>query len=276
MMLANLNTIFDQSPDHAVAAFNVFGYEDATAVIAAAEELNEPVIIMANRDAVAHMPMHILGRMMVQLADAAKVAVCVHLDHSLCFNSIKQAIDAGFSSVMFDGSQLPMAENIALTRQVVEYAHLLGISVEGEIGSVGYSDPSIKAKTIFTEPDDAVNFAATTDVDCLAISVGTVHRMEQQEANLQFDRLKEIKDSVSVPLVIHGSTGVADSDLTKLSRSGAMKINIGTSLRMTFGRTMRQVMDENPSEYDRIKLFQAPMKAVQEMAKTKMLALQYK
>ncbi len=275
-MLTNLNTIFSQHPDYAVAAFNIFGYEDAAAVVAAAEELKEPVILMANRDAVAHMPLPVLGKIMTHLAQQASVPVCVHLDHSISFDPIKEAIDAGFTSVMFDGSQLSMEENISITRQVVDYAHPLGVTVEGEIGSVGYSDPSIQAKTVFTEPEEALLFAEATKVDCLAVSIGTVHRMEQQAANLQFDRLKEIRDKVSVPLVIHGSTGVADSDLTKLSQSGAMKINIGTSLRMAFGKTLRKTMEENPKEYDRIKLFQQPMKTVCQTAKTKILTLQYK
>ncbi len=275
-MLTNLNTIFSQHPDYAVAAFNIFGFEDAAAVVAAAEELKEPVILMANRDAVTHMPLPVLGKIMTYLAQQASVPVCVHLDHSTSFDTIKEAIDAGFTSVMFDGSQLPMEVNISITRQVVNYAHPLGITVEGEIGSVGYSDPAIQAKTVFTEPEEALFFAESTKVDCLAVSIGTVHRMEQQAANLQFDRLKEIRDKVSVPLVIHGSTGVADSDLTKLSQSGAMKINIGTSLRMAFGKTLRKAMEDNPSAYDRIKLFQEPMKAVCQTAKTKMLTLQYK
>ncbi|MBC8585691.1 class II fructose-bisphosphate aldolase [Youxingia wuxianensis] len=274
-MLVNLTDMFSQHGNYAIAAFNVFGYEDAVSVIRAAEEVNEPVILMVNRDAARHMPLDILGPILTTLAKQAKVPVDVHLDHSVDLESIAKAVDAGFTSVMFDGSQLSFEENVDKTLKTIALARPKNISVEAEIGSVAYSDPSIQAKMIYTEPEEALRFYQATQVDCLAVSVGTVHRMVVQEAKLQFDRLEKLKNTVEVPLVIHGSTGVPDADLTKLSRYGARKINIGTCLRMAFGRTLRKCMEENPEEFDRIKLFQEPMKAVQQAAKQKIQLLKY-
>ena len=272
-MLADLNTLFREKRDHALAGFNVFGYEDAVSVIRAAESLGEGVALMVNRDAAAHMPLRYIGPLLIRLAQDASVSVGVHLDHAVSLIDIKEAIEIGFSSVMFDGSQLGFEENVEFTKRVMEMAAPRGVSVEAEIGSVGYSDPSMKAKNRFTKPEEAKAFYEQTKVDALAVSIGTVHRMVVQEANIQYDRIAEIKKSTSVPLVIHGSTGVCDEDLTKLSRAGIKKINIGTCLRMQFGKTLRRAMEEAPEEFDRIKLFQKPMKAVEEAVKAKMLLL---
>ena len=272
-MLVNLNHLFKQHNNYAIAGFNVYGYEDAVSVIKAAENLKEPVILMVNRDAENHIPLDIIGPMLISLAKKASVAVSVHLDHSICMKSIELAIQVGFSSVMFDGSQLSKEENIGLTRKVIALAHPHDVSVEAEIGSVGYSDPAVKAKWIYTEPEEALEFYQATGVDCLAVAVGTVHRMTAQTANIQFDSLKRIHEMVKVPLVIHGSTGVPDEDLKKLSASGVSKINIGTSLRMAFGKTLRQAMEDQPDEFDRIKLFQLPMQEVQRAAEQKMQAI---
>ena len=171
---------------------------------------------------------------------------------------------------MFDGSQLPFDENVERTRHVVEMAHAMDISVEAEIGAVGYSDPDIRFNARFTEPQEAKRFAQLTGVDALAVAVGTVHRMEMQKAELQFDRLQEIAKQVDIPLVIHGSTGVADEDLAKLVRFGARKINIGTALRMEFGQTLRRQFADDPKEFDRIKLFGPCMEAVKDKAVQKM------
>ena len=272
-MLVNLNHLFEQHDNYAIAGFNVYGYEDAVSVIRAAENLNEPVILMVNRDAEEHIPLDIIGPMLVALAEKASVPVGVHLDHSICMKSIEAAIRAGFSSIMFDGSQLSKEENIGITRRVVALARPRDVSVEAEIGSVAYSDPAVKAKSIYTEPEEALEFYEATRVDCLAVAVGTVHRMTTQTANIQFDRLKRIHKMVKVPLVIHGSTGISDGDLKRLSVSGVGKINIGTSLRMAFGKTLRQTMKDNPDEFDRIKLFQLPMREVQRVAEQKMQAI---
>lgn len=253
-----------------VAAFNVFGYEDAVSVIRAAEELNTPVILMTNKDAVNFISIEIIGTMLVQMARSAAVPVCVHLDHSKSLEDIQSAIAAGYTSVMFDGSQLPVEDNMRITQDVVKLAHASGVSVEAEIGSVGYSDPAMKAKAIYTDPAEAVDFAAKTGVDALAVAVGTVHRMEIQEANIDFTLLENIRSKVDTPLVIHGSSGVKDEDIVRMCETGVAKINFGTSLRMAFGNTLRKTMEERPEEFDRLKLFVPSMEAVAERAKDKM------
>jgi len=267
-MLVTLKEILEQKKT--VAAFNVYGYEDAISVIRAAEELESPVILMTNKDAVNFIPIEIIGAMLVQMARTAAVPVCVHLDHSKSLEDIERAIAAGYTSVMFDGSQLPLEENMKLSRQVAELAHASGVSVEAEIGSVGYSDPAIQAKSIYTDPDEAVEFVRETGVDALAVAVGTVHRMEIQEACLDFELLGKIREKVSLPLVIHGSSGVKDEDIVRLCEAGVNKINFGTSLRMAFGNTLRETMAAQPNQFDRLKLFTASMEAVAERAKDKM------
>ncbi|WP_432663078.1 class II fructose-bisphosphate aldolase [Wukongibacter baidiensis] len=274
-MLVTLKEILNDASnsDYAVAGFNVFGYEDAVMVIEAAEELNIPVILMTNRDAVVHMPIKILGNILTDLAREAKVPVCVHLDHGKSVEEVVSAIKAGFSSVMYDGSQLPLEENIKRTKEIADIGHHFGVSVEGEIGSVGYSDPSIKAKAMYTVPEEAKRFVEETGVDAVAVAVGTLHRMQAQEANIQYDRLAEIEKVVNVPLVIHGSTGVKDEDLSRLAKSKVGKVNIGTALRMAFGNTLRDEVNDKPQEFDRIKFFKKPMIEVKNVAKEKMVIL---
>ena len=271
-MLYNLKDIIRlvDKEDRGIAAFNVFGYEDSQAVIEAAESIGRPVIIMANKDAVNHMGVELIGEIMLHVGAQAKVPVDVHLDHATDMEVIERAIRSGYTSVMFDGSQLPFDENVERTRHVVEMAHAMDISVEAEIGAVGYSDPDIRFNARFTEPQEAKRFAQLTGVDALAVAVGTMHRMEMQKAELQFDRLQEIAKQVDIPLVIHGSTGVADEDLAKLVRFGARKINIGTALRMEFGQTLRRQFADDPKEFDRIKLFGPCMEAVKDKAVQKM------
>lgn len=274
-MLYNLKDILQigNEKGYAIAAFNVYGFEDAVAVVKAAEELKKPVILMANRDAIEHMTAEFIGEIMIKLGEKAKVPVCVHLDHATSIESIKDAIDVGFTSVMFDGSQLPFDENVAITKEVVAMAHPKNISVEAEIGAVGYSDPTIDFTPQYTEPEQAKEFAELTNVDALAVAVGTVHRMVTQNACLQFERLKKIKELVRTPLVIHGSTGVADEDLVKLVKCGVRKVNLGTTLRLAFGNTLKEQFEQNPKEFDRIKLFKKCMVAVKETAKQKIKLL---
>ncbi|TVY08464.1 class II fructose-bisphosphate aldolase [Paenibacillus cremeus] len=270
-MLVTLKEMADQAADkhYAVPAFNIFGYEDILPVVQAAEAMKAPVILAANLVAVKHMPTPFLAPLMVQAAKQASVPVCVHLDHGKNLESCIEAIEHGFSSVMYDGSQLPLEENIRRTKEIADYAHKHGVSIEAEIGSVGYSDPSIQMKHMLSDPEEVEIFVRETGIDAVAISVGTVHRMEEQAASIDFDLLQRIQDRVSIPLVIHGSSGVPDDQLRKLTTYRVAKINIGTALRMAFGASLRAEIESKPKEFDRIALFQAPMQAVFETAKNK-------
>src|SRR5690625_4971102 len=258
---------------YAVPAFNIFGYEDAKAVVGAAEELNAPVILATNKVAIAHMPIHILGTMLTQLAEDAHVPVVVHLDHGNDYDTVAQALKAGYSSVMYDGSQLPLVENIKRTREIVQMAHAFDIPIEAEIGSVGYTDPSMGMKHTLTDSEEAKQFAEETGVDALAVAVGTLHRMEEQTAEIRYDLIAEIEKVVDVPLVLHGSTGVPDADLQKITETHFGKVNIGTALRMAFGHSLRDQMTDDPAVYDRMDLFPGAMAAVKEVAKEKIKLL---
>lgn len=274
-MLVNLNDVLSHSltTEYAVPAFNIFGYEDAKAVINAAEELNTPVILATNKVAISHMPIAILGNMLTALAEEAHVPVVVHLDHGSDHDTVAKAIHAGYSSVMYDGSQLSFEENIRTTKEIVKMAHAFGIPVEAEIGSVGYADPHMEIKKALTDPQEAKEFAERTGVDALAVAVGTLHRMEQQTVNIRYDLIDKIQSLVHVPLVMHGSTGIPDEDLGKISKTNFGKVNIGTAIRMAFGHTMRQEFVADPDVYDRIDLFTKSMEAVKQEAKQKMKLL---
>lgn len=277
-MLVGLKTMVSTAADHdyAIPAFNVFGYEDAISVVRAAEELRAPVILAANIPALAHMPLEYLAPLLIKVAEQASIPVCVHLDHGKSFEYVMDAIKHGFPSVMFDGSQLSFEENVRVTRDIVKSAHDFGVDVEAEIGSVGYSDPTIKMKHEASDPDEVEAFVRETGVDAVAVSVGTLHRMEEQSANIDFELLKRIQTKVDIPLVIHGATGVPDDQLKRLIQYRVGKINIGTALRIEFGRTLRETINAAPSEFDRIKWFAEPMKAVQKAAAGKLQLLKNK
>ena len=264
-MRINLNEMFKRHTGYAIAGFNVFDYNDASAVIAAAEEMNLPVILMVNRGAAEHMPIKYMGPMLAAMADDARVDVCVHLDHAIDIERIREAVESGFSSVMYDGSQLSFEENVKNTCEVIAIAHPKGISVEAEIGSVGYSDMA-SAVERYTEPEEAKAFYEATGVDALAISVGTIHRLADRKIDVQFDRLARIRAAVDVPLVIHGATSVRDEELRRLSEEGVRKINLGTCLRVAFGNGLRREFENRPEEFDRIKLMEKPIIETKEAA----------
>jgi len=250
----------------AVPGFNIFGYEDAKAVIEAAEEIGAPAILMTNKDCIEHIPLESLVGLLRPMAVKAKVPVCIHLDHAKSEELVKEAIEAGYTSVMFDGSALPIDENISRTRSIVEFAKKYNVSVEGEIGSVAYSDRNFEVPTIFTDPEEAYLFAKESGVDLMAVSVGTLHRMQLQQAKIQYERLEAIQKKTKIPLVIHGATGVSDEDLLRMIGYNIAKFNIGTALRIEFGRALRDEVLANQDEYDRLKLFKEPMNAVRRVA----------
>ena len=256
-MRANLNDLLPRAAasDYAVPCFNVFGYEDARAVTNVAEKLGLPVILAANKNFVEYMHVSLIGALLNKIAETASVPVCVHLDHCMDEQIIRQAIDSGFASVMFDGSQLPLAENIAHTRKVVELAHANGISIEGEIGSVSYHTGNSHIRHELTDPEEALIFSRDSGVDAVAVSIGNVHRLEKPGCDIYFDRLEAIAQVVKQPLVLHGVTGVKDDDLRKLALTRIAKCNVGTSLRMTFGESLRRLMQEYPNEFDRLFFF---------------------
>lgn len=268
-MLANMKFIFDKYKEKCILGFNVYGYEDAAAVIRAAEDTDNPVILMTNKIAIKHIPIPVWTGILLPLAQASDTDVAIHLDHAENREILLQAIDYGYSSVMFDGSRLPFEENVRRTCEIVAYARDKNVSVEAEIGAVGYCGDEMVNSGRHTDVKESILFYEKTKVDALAVAVGTCHRMTSQGADLNFDLLNEISRNTDVPLVIHGASGVKDDDLIKLAKSGVRKINIGTSLRLAFGRSLRKTIMEDPEIFDRIEMFQPAMEAVYEEAKKK-------
>lgn len=263
-MLVNLAKILAPAVEsrYSVACFNVFGWEDARAVVDAAAQLGAPVILAVNQDFRRFMPIEIICPMLRSLAERGPTPVCVHLDHTYDIAEVLRAVDLGFTSVMYDGSQLPLEENIAGTRRVVGFAHARGCSVEAEIGSVPYAQGRAHIKSELTEVSDAVRLAGECAIDALAVSVGNVHRLQVPGAAIDFGRLEQIEAAVAVPLVIHGTSGIFDEDIIRLARTRVAKFNIGTVLRQAFGRGLRETLARSPERFDRLEIMEEAMPAV--------------
>jgi fructose-bisphosphate aldolase class II len=237
---------------HAVAGLVCLGWEDMRAFVAAAEAEQCPVILQAGPGCRAHTPLPVLGAMFRQLAEAATVPVVAHLDHGYTAEDCRIAIDCGFTSVMFDGSRKPLAQNIAETAAIAEMAHAAGVSCEGEIGFVGYDGGETSAGT---DPAEAAKFARETSVDAMAISVGNVHLQRDAGAGLDEARIRAIEAVTDVPLVIHGGSGVPIAQRRRLARGSQIcKFNIGTELRMAFGAALRAAVEKDPNRFDRVEI----------------------
>jgi fructose-bisphosphate aldolase class II len=264
MTLATLSEVLQPAlrDGYAVAGLVTLGWEDMRAYARAAEAEGLPVILQAGPSCRKHTPLPVLGSMFRNLAESVSVPVVAHLDHGYTFEDCRAALDAGFTSLMFDGSRLPLAENIAQTRQIVEMAHAAGISCEGEIGFVGYSNGE---NSEGTDPDEAAIFARETGVDAMAISVGNVHLQQNKEGGLDERRIRAIEAVTDVPLVIHGGSGVPVAQRTALARGSKIcKYNIGTELRMTFGSALREAISSDPNRFDRVQILtevEAPIEA---------------
>lgn len=219
-----------EKKNYAIGAFSVGNMEMVIGAIQAAEEMNTPIIIQIAEVRLGHSPLHLMAPMMVSAAREAKVDIAVHLDHGHSLDVIKSAIDYGFTSVMFDGSHLPLEENISKTIEVKELAKKTRVDVEAELGLLGVSeDGSIDHGIRHTEPTEAVKFCKATKIDALAVAIGNAHGHYPSSPQLYFDVLEEINQSVDIPLVLHGGTGITESDFRKAIDLGIRKINIATS-----------------------------------------------
>lgn len=237
---------------YAVPGLVCLGWEDMRAYVRAAEAEQAPVILQAGPGCRDHTPLPILGRMFRHLAETATVPVVAHLDHGRSLDECRAALEAGFTSVMIDGSRLPLQANIDATAAATELAHAGGMSCEGEIGFVGYDRGAASAGT---DPVEAARFARETGVDAMAVSVGNLHLQEAPGASLDLDRLRAIAAVTMVPLVIHGGSGVPPVQRAALAASCRIaKFNIGTELRMAFGVALRDALARDPARFDRIAL----------------------
>lgn len=234
MGLVSMKSILEDASKggYGVPAIDALDYESAEAIIMAAEDADRPVILMVPESGLMLVDQENYFDFLVYRCKKANVPVAIELDHGEDMDVIQEAIDAGFTGVMYDGSSLPLEENIANTKKVVEMAREKGVSVEAEIGHVGGGEGNLEQaevdRDLFTKPEDAKYFVEQTGVDALAVAVGTVHGFYKGEPNLDFERLSEINSMIDIPLVLHGGSGVSDEDFVKAIENGINKINLFT------------------------------------------------
>lgn len=251
--------------NYAVAGLVVLGWEDARAYVEAADEAGVPVILQAGPGCRKHTPVPILGKMFRLLAEQARVPVVCHVDHAYTLAECVEGIEHGFTSVMIDGSKLPIGNNIALTARVVDMAHAAGMSVEGEVGVVGYAGGAASAAT---SPEDAARFERESGADALAISIGNVHLSTEKTSGIDLAALSAIAAVTRLPLVLHGGSGIPVAMRQKLAREHRIKkFNIGTELRMAFGTALRQGLADDPHMFDRIEILTRTIPAVRAEAR---------
>ena len=239
---------------YAVGQFNINNLEWTQGILAAAEEEKSPVILGVSEGAARHMGGFKTVVMMVQglLEDMnITVPVAIHLDHGSSFDKCKEAIDAGFTSVMIDASHHPFEENVETTKAVVEYAHAKGVSVEAELGTVGGQEDDVVAEgVIYADPQECKELVEKTGIDCLAPALGSVHGPYKGEPNLGFAELEEIKNLTNMPLVLHGGTGIPLADIQKSIARGTSKINVNTENQIAFTKKVREVLAADAEAYD--------------------------
>lgn len=251
-MLTTGKAILDVANEHsfAVPAFNISDWAMFKGIVEISEETNAPLIIGIHPDEVRH-----IGREMItgiiERSHHSSVPIAIHWDHGATYEQILQAIQYGFTSVMIDGSLKPFEENIAISKKVADSAHVLGVSVEGELGTIGGNDSYAEAgaaEIIYTDPEDAVRFVEQTGVDSLAVAIGTFHGLypAHLKPELKLDLLKEIKSRVQIPLVLHGGSGNPDDEIREAARIGINKINISTDIKVAYHNAMREVLGNDP------------------------------
>ena len=252
----------------AIAGLVCLGWEDALAYKLAAEDVGAPVILQVGPGARAHMPLRVWGPMLRSLGEAASVPVVVHLDHGKAEDECREALDCGFTSVMFDGSALPLAENVARTHAVCAEAKARGASCEGEIGFVGYAQGERASEVSNpTEPGEAAEIAAVSGIDALAVSVGNVHLKTTSDAVIDWDAVDAIAARVDAPLVMHGASGVAPADRRRLARGPFAKFNVGTELRQVFGAALRETLEASPGRFDRVAILRETVEPIRAAAR---------
>lgn len=259
---------------YAVAQFNINNLEWTIAILDTVEELKAPVILGVSGGAAKYMGGFKTVVGMVKGLIASKgytVPIAIHLDHGASFELCKEAIDAGFTSVMIDGSHLPFEENVAVTKKVVDYARLQPnyISVEAELGSIGGEEDDVIADTMYADPGECLELVKRTKIDTLAPALGSVHGVYKGEPKLGFDEMEVINKLIGLPLVLHGGSGIPDFQIQKAIARGTSKINVNTECQQEFNRVLREVIIAKPNEYDPRKLLGPAKQGIVDVVKAK-------
>ena len=259
-----------QEGKYAIGAFNVENMEMVMAVISAAEEMNAPVIMQTTPSTVKYASLDYFLANARVAASHAKVPVVMHLDHGSSFELAAQAFRAGYTSIMIDGSHSSFEENIKISKAVVDMCKPAGIAVEAELGKVGGKEDDLDGGDGgFTDPQEAKEFVERTGVDSLAVAIGTAHGMYKGEPKLDLDRLSQIKEVVSIPLVLHGGSGIPDSKVQESIERGICKVNYATELRIAFTNGVNKYLSENKDAIDPKKYNKAGMEEVKAFVKEK-------
>ena len=275
MSLVSMDTLLDQAEagGYAVGAFNANNMEIIQAILQAAIKENSPVIMQASQGAINYAGLEYITGIVKIAAASTHVPVALHLDHGTDFNQIIQCIRSGFSSVMYDGSKLPLEENIAMTKRIIEIASPIQVSVEAELGKIGGTEDHVHVEAkdaIYTDPVEAKYFVEKTGIRSLAIAIGTAHGQYKGEPKLDLKRLKKIKELTQIPLVLHGSSGVPDETVKKAISLGIRKVNIDTNIREAFVGRMRREIANNLEEIDPRKILGPAREATVEIIREKM------
>ena len=261
-----------QKGGYAVGAFNVENMEMVKAVIAAAKELQAPVMLQTTPSTVKYGSLKTYQALVAAEAEKAGIPVCLHLDHGSSFELAVRAIQAGYTSVMIDGSHEDFEQNIALTKKVTEVAKACGVTVEAELGKVGGKEDDLEAEgDTNTDPAEARELVERTGVDSLAIAIGTAHGFYADTPVLDKERVSEVKSLVSIPLVLHGASGLRDEDIRECVQRGMCKVNFATELRAAYTDAGKKLIAENPDMFDPKKLGGVGMEAVKELVKNRIL-----
>ena len=239
-----------QEQGFAVGAFNVENMEMAQAIISAAEELGAPVILQTTPSTVRYAGTGMYAAMVAALAQEASVPVAMHLDHGNSFALCAQALRSGYTSVMIDGSKLPLEENIALTYKVSEMCAAVGVPVEGEIGRVGGKEDDLESDGGYTIPEEAVRFEKESGLFSMAVGVGTAHGFYKEKPQLNKELITTLRGMLQAPMVLHGASGLSDEDVKDCIRRGICKVNFATELRAAYTEGVKAVLAENPKTFD--------------------------
>jgi len=252
---------------YAVPQFNINNLEWTRYILEEMNDLNAPVILGVSEGAIKYMGGYqtVVNLVTGLIKDLKiEIPVCLHLDHGTSYESCKNAIDAGFTSVMIDASKYSLEENIKITKEVVDYAHLKDITVEAEIGHIGGEEDNISSSITNARLEECLELVEKTNIDSLAPALGSVHGLYKGEPNLDFETMKKINDNLEIPLVLHGGTGIPDYQIKKAIECGISKININTELQIVWCNAMRDFLNTNKDVYDPRKVIKSGENALKE------------